>query len=478
MRSRPTSRRVRRATALAVGLVLGLASLTSCGGGGGGAKGGGGGTAAKGAGQRCPIGALGRATKKPVEITLWHEMPRQNEVVLKQLADEFNATHPDIHVNLVFQGTYGDGLNKYKLALNGGQLPDLYQGEDTNAQFLIDSGKVLPVQACVKAAGDDISSLLPAVRNQYTVGGTLWSMPFNVSNNLLVFNAQAFRKAGLDPARPPKTFADLAAASRKLKDSGAVKVAGFAFPLNGTESGLEVYEAKAAELYVDHENGRTGRATKAVFDNPAGKEYFNSLRDMASSGDALYTGNDTAFRFLLSITTGDTAMALASTATLGTIYTLLPQYANVTLGAAPAPGPTKGGVLVGGASLWISNQSAPEKQEAAYRFAKWLTETDQQARWHVGTGYLPISKAAADTRLVQDYWARNPVFKIGYDQLVAIPDVPQTRGPVIGPYAAVRDAVRTAIESMLKANVPPDQALKQAAADVTAALADYNRRAP
>lgn len=422
--------------------------------------------------QRCPVDALDDTTE-PVEITFWHGMARENGVVLQELTDDFNASQDQVTVKLAFQGTYDETLEKYRLALGSGDLPDLYQGEDTHQQFLIDSAKIVPMSACLKAAGEEVDAFAP-VMNQYTVDGTLWSMPFNISNNLLLYNQQAFEKAGLDPDDPPQTFDDLDAAATQLRESGATKGPAFAFPRDAAS--LEVYSAKAAEFYVNQKNGRTGRPTEAVFARGAGQDYYETLERLVDNGNALYTGEDTGFRFLLSITTDDSAMAIASSATLGTIVTLLPQYPNVTLGVAPAPGPTKGGVLVGGASLYISNKSSAAKQAAAYRFAKWLTEPDQQARWHVGTGYLPMGEAAAETRIVQDFWASNPEFKVAFDQLEAIPDIGQTRGPVIGPYAAARQIVEESLDSMLKGGVPADQAVRQAQDDVTAALADYNRR--
>ena len=442
--------------------------VTACSTSGGGSSQGGGADAD----QPCPVDALDDSTG-PVEITFWHGMARENEAVLAELTDEFNATHDQITVNLVFQGTYDEGLEKYLLALGGGDLPDLYQAEDTQQQFLIDSAKIVPMSACLEAAGEELDAFAPVV-NQYTVDGTLWSMPFNVSGNLLVYNIQAFEKAGLDPDDPPSTFDELGDAARRLRESGATKGPAFAFPRDAAY--LELYSAKSADFYVNERNGRTGRPTEAVFADGAGTEYYEALERLVADGDALYTGEDTSFRFLLSITTDDSAMAIASSATLGTITTLLPQYPNITLGVAPAPGPTKGGVLVGGASNYISNESSPAKQAAAYEYAKWLAEPEQQARWHVGTGYLPMSEAAASTTTVTDFWAENPEYKIAFDQLLAIPDIPQTRGPVMGPYAAVRQIIEDSLDSMLKGGVSADQAARDAQEEVTAALVDYNRR--
>ena len=72
------------------------------------------------------------------------------------------------------------------------------------------------------------------------------------------------------------------------------------------------------------------------------------------------------------------------------------QFKNVKLGVGAMPGPDSpdGGVLVGGAANYIVNKSAPEKQAAAYQFAKFLASAKVQSEWAAATGYVPVSKSA------------------------------------------------------------------------------------
>src|SRR5260370_34153592 len=97
-------------------------------------------------------------------------------------------------------------------------------------------------------------------------------------------------------------------------------------------------------------------------------------------------------------------MTIDTSATLGTITNLLNngQYPNVELGAAPMPGPVgKGGVLVGGAAMYISNKSSPEKQAAAWQFLKFLDSPETQATFAAASGYLPVRKAAISRPALQ-----------------------------------------------------------------------------
>jgi sn-glycerol 3-phosphate transport system substrate-binding protein len=304
-------------------------------------------------------------------------------------------------------------------------------------------------------------------------------MPFNVSNPVFYYNITAFETAGLDPDNPPATLDEVKAAAKKLKDSGVVSKAGFG--LKTDPWFLEQWLAKAGKPYVNNGNGRTKRATAAAFDVPAGVEVFSWLSEMVSSGLAITNPNEggSAFDNLIGIGNGSHAMTIDTSAALGTITQVLGggQFPDVKLGVAPMPGPVgKGGVLVGGAALYLSAKSKPEKQAAAWEFAKFLNDPESQATWAAGTGYVPIRKSATKLAPVQEIWARIPGYKIAYDQLLTGVNNVATAGPVIGDYQGVRDAVLDAEKSMFSQGTAPKAALKSAKKNADAAIQEYNLR--
>lgn len=427
---------------------------------------------------KCPLGALDKAKSKPVEITYWHSMQRANEETLRRLTDRYNSSQNDVRVTLVNQTTYADTLNKFRAGLSSGDLPDLVQIEDTGLQQMIDTQATLPAQACVKADKYDLSDHLKRVVDYYSVKGALWPMPFNVSNPVLYYNKKAFQAAGLDPNQPPTTLAEVKAASQKLKDAGVVSQAGFGMKLDPWY--LEQWSAIGGKTYVNNSNGRKSRATSVTFDNATGKEIFSFLADMVKQGLAKTNAPDgpSAFDNLLGIGNGNFGMTIDTSAALGTIQQVLSggEYPNVELGVAPMPGPKgKGGVLVGGAANYISKKSSPERQAAAWRFAKFLNEPDAQAEWSAGTGYIPIRQAAVNLGPVQQRWAEVPGFKVAYDQLVGGVANTATAGPVIGDYQGVRDVVLNTEQQMFN-GMSPSAALKQAKQEANAKIEEYNSR--
>ena len=48
------------------------------------------------------------------------------------------------------------------------------------------------------------------------VDGELYGVPFHNSTPLLYYNVEHFKEAGLDPSKPPRTWAELADAAKKL----------------------------------------------------------------------------------------------------------------------------------------------------------------------------------------------------------------------------------------------------------------------
>jgi sn-glycerol 3-phosphate transport system substrate-binding protein len=463
------SRFVKRSGGVLAAVVLAVGGLTLSGGGAGAAP-------AQPSGT-CPLNALKNAKSKPVEITYWHAMTRANEQSLQQLTDKFNSSQSDVHVTLVNQSTYEDTFNKFRAGLSSGDLPDLVQIQDISLQAMIDSQAVLPAQACVKADKYDTSDTLKRVTDYYSVKGTLWPVPFNVSNPLFFYNKKAFQKAGLDPNRPPQTLDEIKADAKKLQDSGAVSQAGMGLKLDPWH--LEQWSAIAGKTFVNNGNGRKSRASAVTFDNATGTEVFTFLNDMVKQGLAKtnpYQGAD-AYNNLLGIGNGNFGMTIDTSATLGTISQVISQYPDVELGVAPMPGPQgKGGVLVGGAANYIMKKSSPEKQAAAWEFAKFLDQPEQQAQWAADTGYVPISKAAANLGPIQQLWAQHPEYKIAYDQLTTGVNNTATAGPVIGDYQGVRDVVSDAEQTMFTQGASPKAALKQAKSKSNQVISDYNSR--
>lgn len=172
-------------------------------------------------------------------------------------------------------------------------------------------------------------------------------------------------------------------------------------------------------------------------------------------------------------------MTVDSTGALGTIAEILGtgQFADVELAVGPMPGPTgTGGVLVGGAALYIVNKSSREEQAAAWEFAKFLSEPEPAAEWAAATGYIPIRESAVELPVVQQRWAEIPGFRVAFDQLVSGKDNVASAGAVIGDYRGVRAVLEEAEVRMFTEGKKPRAALKNAEEESDEVIQEYNER--
>ena len=192
--------------------------------------------------SQCPIGAIDDlpASEKPVEITFWHSLPEENERLITELTDEFNASQDDVKVKLVNQTSYGDTLDEVPRRVSAtATCPTSCMLEDKETQRMIDSQAVIPAQACVDADDYDTSDFLTRVTDYFTVEDTLWPMPFNVSNPVLYYN-----KAAVHAGRPrPRDAADHArrdhggVAEDRRRRRGAARLGVEARPVAASSSG-------------------------------------------------------------------------------------------------------------------------------------------------------------------------------------------------------------------------------------------------
>jgi sn-glycerol 3-phosphate transport system substrate-binding protein len=202
---------------------------------------------------------------------------------------------------------------------------------------------------------------------------------------------------------------------------------------------------------------------------------------MVASGLALNVGrNPTGADQILAIASQQAEMTIGSVSALRTVVNLLQsgQYPDIELGTGPLPGLPggTGGVVVGGAALYIMASRPPEEQEAAWEYIKFLSSAETQAAWFAGTGYIPTRVSSLDLPAAQEAVAQYPQFQVAVNQLAESPTTAAAAGPLLGPYAQVRAAVATAIEEMLLTEKDPATALADAAAEANKAIQAYNSR--
>lgn len=415
------------------------------------------------------------ASGKPTEITFWHAMGGAGGQAIGKMVEDFNKSHKDIKVNVQFQGNYDDALNKMKSAQKGNAGPDVAQVYDIGTRYMIDSGYAVPVQKFIDSEKFDTSNLEPNLLGYYTVNNKLYSMPFNASTPILYYNKTAFKEAGLDPEKAPATFTEIEEMAKKLTKrdaSGNVTQYGYSMAIYAWV--FEQLIAKQGLNYANNGNGRNATATAVEFDkNGAGLNITREWKKLVDSGVSGNFGRKTADTQNAFIA-GKTAMFVDSTAVLSNLMKSV--NGKFEIGTAFLPklsSSDKGGVSIGGASLWVMDNKDEKKQKAAWEFIKFMISPEEQAFWNKSTGYFPVTKKAYDLDVMKETLKNYPQFQTAIDQLHASPV--ESRGALLGVFPEARQTMETNIENMLQGKLSPEQTVENAAKDINTAIEKYNK---
>lgn len=402
-------------------------------------------------------------------ITFWHSMGGVNGKAIDALVEKFNKENTSgITVEAQYQGSYDDAINKLKSAQIGNMGADLVQIYDIGTRFMIDSGWVVPMQQLVDEDKWDISQVEPNIAAYYTVNGTLYSMPFNSSTPILYYNKDMFKKAGITEV--PDSLPGIERVGDDLIKKGG---AGEVISLGIYGWFFEQFTCKQQAHYADNGNGREAAATAVDFDkNGAGVKTLTAWKELSVKGYApnVGRGGDAG---LADFSSGKSAMTLGSTASLKQI--LNDVNGKFEVGTAYFPkvnDDDKGGVSIGGGSLWALNNNDAAKQKAVWEFVKFLVSPESQAFWNSQTGYFPITTAAHDEPVFKDNIAKYPQFQTAIDQLHD--STPQSAGALLSVFPEARQTVETEIENMINNNGTPEDAVKKMADSINKSIADYN----
>jgi ABC-type glycerol-3-phosphate transport system substrate-binding protein len=162
-----------------------------------------------------------------VEISYWEKWPGIEGLALQKVVDRFNATQDRIWVHLV---AVGDIAAKSMVAIGGGDPPDLVGLYTYNVPGYAEAKAAIPLDEFASLGGIDPSAYAPAIKDLLWYEGRQWAGVNTCYTLGLYYNRALFRKASLDPTKPPRTIPELDDAAARLtrKDAqGRIEQAGF-----------------------------------------------------------------------------------------------------------------------------------------------------------------------------------------------------------------------------------------------------------
>jgi sn-glycerol 3-phosphate transport system substrate-binding protein len=431
---------------------------------------------------RCAAIAIALTSSAPAfavtEIIWWHAMSGELGRQVEKLAADFNASQSEYRVLPSHKGNYTETVTAAIFAFRSRSQPAIVQvNEIATATMMAARGAIYPVFELMRDQAEPFSpaAYLPAVVGYYSdVAGNMLSFPFNASTPILYYNKNLFRAAGLNPEIAPKTWPEVGAAAKRLRQSGAACGFTTSWPSWINVENFSAYH----NLPISTEaNGFGGLDAMLTFNNPVLVRHIAQLAEWQTDKAFDYSGRATKAepRFQK----GECGIFIGSSATRADInansrfevgYGLLPFWPEV----AGAPQNT----IIGGATLWVLRNRSGEEYRGVAKFFGFLSKPEVQAAWHQNTGYLPITRAAFDLTRAQGFYDRNPGAAISIEQITLKPPTDNSRGLRLGSFVLVRDAIEDELELAFAGKKSAQAALDSAVERGNRLLRQFERANP
>jgi len=390
----------------------------------------------------------------PVEIEFWNYWDGQNGKAIASLIDEFNASHPTIKVKNVTV-PWGELLPKLQAGIAGKNPPPVAAVDIAWMAKMHRSGVLVPLDAAAQKANLSMDDFYPALLEYGRYQGKIQALPVSTNNLALFYNKDLFKKAGLNPDQPPKTWDELRSAAKKIAALGG-GIQGMEIYTQAGDNGegltwqFQPYLWQVGSEYLAENYSKPG------FNNAAGEKALKFLVDLIQVDKVTQPGQWGAFD------KGQAGMRIDGSWMVG----IWAGQANFQWGTAmiPVPDGGKPATNMGGEQVFVF-QTTLEKQAAATEFALWLASTPVQVKWDIATGFMPVKKSvAADAKIVE--WAKKE------PRLLAFVEQQQYAHarPPIPEYPDTSLAFAKEVEKAFYGKVTVKEALANAEKAVSAAL--------
>ncbi|MBP2371825.1 ABC transporter substrate-binding protein [Pseudonocardia parietis] len=376
------------------------------------------------------------------------------------LLARFHAEHPNITVTAQKpQGTSSnpaaDAVSSVQTQAATGNAPDVAQIGFSDMGFVVDQVGAKPLDDLVGA--EALSQALggpnpyaPAAASLGEHNAKTYGMPFVLSTPVLYYNASLFTAAGLDPARPPATWTEVAEAATQIKATTGKE---------GAYADCVTTQAKdwCLQSIIRSNGGRvlSEDRTTLQYAEPASVQAVSMLADMVESGASPKFSQQQAVE---TFARGELAMILESSSLQGT-FGKGAKGAGWELHGAPTPsfGDTPAVPTNSGAALYVLSDD-PAEQRAAWELITFLTSDEAFTQIAQNIGYLPLRTGLMDSTL-KDWAAANPTTGTNIEQLHRMEPWISFPGT---DYLQIRDGMMDAVEQVVLQGADPQATLTEA----------------
>ncbi|WP_268057757.1 ABC transporter substrate-binding protein [Caproiciproducens galactitolivorans] len=399
-----------------------------------------------------------------IEIEYWYGLGGTLGKEMDNIINDFNASQNRITVKGVKQADYTETSKLLQAAIAANQPPAavLMPPEYTN-KFM--KRKALQnLDGYIEKKSDfHKDDIIPALLNYGTGSdGHIYALPAYSTTHILFYRKESFKKAGIDPDKALKSWQSLAEASKKLsvKKNGETVSYGWD-PMYEPVHFIDI--ARAAGGQVLSKDQKT-----VTFDSPEWVESWESMRKWINQDHIMKfnfggEGWEFWYKTMDDVLQGRTAGYTGSTADISDLdFNIVDAHVQPGWKDKPAK-PYIDAVM---SSVLAA---APEQQKAAaFEWISYLSSTEENSKFSINTGYLPVRTSCREDKQFKAYVERVPAMGVAIDQTkIAIPLFVDITG------GKVSQAIKDALDLVLIENVPAKEALTREKKIAQAALDEY-----
>ncbi|MGI5492092.1 ABC transporter substrate-binding protein [Microtetraspora malaysiensis] len=221
----------------------------------------------------------------PVTITVGCQPPKSNPKERAQW-DADVAAFQKLHSNITIEGKDAFPCivpETFQAKLAGGEMEDLFYVYYTDVQRIIAAGQAADITPYIDTV-TTLKDMRPDVLSVFKSGDKIYGVPRTNYSTGLVYNRKLFTQAGLDPDSPPKTWAEVQEAAKKIAGLGPGYV-GYGEYSAGNTGGWHF----TSELYGRGGEMVTPDGKQAAFNSPEGKAVLENLKQMRWTDNSMGT---------------------------------------------------------------------------------------------------------------------------------------------------------------------------------------------
>ena len=408
------------------------------------------------------------ASAQTTEVSFYYPVAVGGPItkLVDSLAADFEKENPGIKVKPIYSGTYQESIVKALTAMKSGEPPVLSVLLSTDMYTLIDEGAIVDWTGLATSADDQawLKSFYPAFMENSQTGGKVWGVPFQRSTIVLYWNKEMFKDAGLDPNHPPENWKEMLQYAQKLTKrdgSGNVSQWGVQVPSSGFPYWLFQGFTTPNNVVLMNKAGN-----QTHYDSPGVIEALQYWVDLSQKHKVMPPGIIEWGTTPKDFFEKKIAMMWTTTGNL----TNVKNNAKFDFGVAMLPANKRRGSPTGGGNFYLFKKSTPAQQQAALKFAKWITSAERAAQWGIETGYVAVRPAAWETVALRKYAAGFPPATVARDQLEFSVAELSTHDN-----QRVTKALNDGLQAALTGTKKPDQAMKDAQREAERILRPYRK---